>query len=203
MSEGKLIQTGSLNKPPDVLRTGVAKLRAGHLKQGSAVRQYVDRMLQLNEEMRGNFDYPGPEHDELFQANYDHKGGEQNCQACDREALLIRKPRIKQDPVIHYGLIGSGNQVMKSGATREKFRRENGILCFEMEAAGLMDSFPCLVIRGICDYADSHKNKKWQRYAAATAAGYAKEVLSIIPPPKRGRGRRIYVCDPITKNMGF
>jgi hypothetical protein len=56
-----------------------------------------------------------------------------------------------------------------------------GILCVEMEAAGLMDEFPCLVIRGICDYADSHKNKRWQPYAAATAAAYAKELLSIIP----------------------
>ena len=54
-------------------------------------------------------------------------------------------------------------------------------MCFEMEAAGLMNTFPCLVIRGICDYADSHKNKRWQGYAAATAAAYAKELLSIIP----------------------
>jgi nucleoside phosphorylase len=44
-----------------------------------------------------------------------------------------------------------------------------------------MNSFPCLVIRGICDYADSHKNKKWQGYAAATAAACAKELLSVIP----------------------
>ena len=51
-----------------------------------------------------------------------------------------------------------------------------------MEAAGLMNSFQCLVIRGICDYADSHKNKRWQPYAAAAAAACAKEVLSVIPP---------------------
>ena len=57
-----------------------------------------------------------------------------------------------------------------------------GVLCFEMEAAGLMNKFPCLVIRGICDYADSHKNKKWQAYAAGTAAACAKEVLLVIPP---------------------
>jgi hypothetical protein len=50
-----------------------------------------------------------------------------------------------------------------------------------MEAAGLMDDFPCLVVRGICDYADSHKNKLWQGYAAAMAAAYAKELLSVIP----------------------
>lgn len=67
-----------------------------------------------------------------------------------------------------------------------------GLLCVEMEAAGLMDAFPCLVIREICDYADSHKNKKWQLYAAATAAAYMKELLSVIPPrevTKTGRAK--------------
>jgi hypothetical protein len=52
------------------------------------------------------------------------------------------------------------------------------------EAAGLMNSFPCVVIRGICDYAVSHKNKKWQPYAAGTAVACAKEVLSLIPLSK-------------------
>jgi hypothetical protein len=51
-----------------------------------------------------------------------------------------------------------------------------------MEAAGLMDNFPCLVIRGICDYSDTHKKKNWQPYAAATAAAYAKELLGVIAP---------------------
>jgi nucleoside phosphorylase len=69
---------------------------------------------------------------------------------------------------------------MKDGSIRDKLARELGIICFEMEAAGLMDNFPCLVIRGICDYADSHKNKQWQEYAAATAAAYAKELLYVI-----------------------
>jgi nucleoside phosphorylase len=49
-----------------------------------------------------------------------------------------------------------------------------------MEAAGLMNDFHCLVIRGICDYSDTHKNDQWQRYATATAAAYAKELLRII-----------------------
>ncbi len=44
-----------------------------------------------------------------------------------------------------------------------------------------MPSYSCLVIRGICDYSDSHKSKEWQKYASATAAAYAKELLSIIP----------------------
>jgi nucleoside phosphorylase len=77
-------------------------------------------------------------------------------------------------------LIASGNQVMKDGKTREQLRQELTVLCFEMEAAGLMDSFPCLVIRGICNYADTHKNKQRQAYAAAVAAAYAKELLRTI-----------------------
>lgn len=84
--------------------------------------------------------------------------------------------------VVHYGTIASGNQVIKTAVERDRLSAElGGVFCFEMEAAGLMNSFPCLVIRGICDYADSHKNKQWQMYAAGTAAAYAKEVLFMIP----------------------
>jgi nucleoside phosphorylase len=87
------------------------------------------------------------------------------------------------DVVIHYGLIASGNRVIKDGAERDRVASElEGVLCFEMEAAGMMNTFPCLVIRGICDYADSHKNKEWQPYAAAMAAAYTKDLLSVIPP---------------------
>jgi nucleoside phosphorylase len=72
---------------------------------------------------------------------------------------------------------------MRSATQRDAVSADlGGVLCFEMEAAGLMNNFPCLVIRGICDYADSHKNKQWQPYAAGIAAAYAKEVLSVIPP---------------------
>jgi nucleoside phosphorylase len=79
-------------------------------------------------------------------------------------------------------MIGSAYTVIKDAGLREELRRALKIICVEMEAVGLMDSFPCLVIRGICDYADSHKNKKWQLYAAATAAAYMKELLSVILP---------------------
>lgn len=65
---------------------------------------------------------------------------------------------------------------------RDKLARDPGILCFEMEAAGIMNRMPCLVIRGICDYCDSHKNKEWQGYAAMTAAAYTRELLSYISP---------------------
>jgi nucleoside phosphorylase len=80
-------------------------------------------------------------------------------------------------PCTHYGTIACGNILIKDGKTREAIRKETGALCFEMEAAGLMADFPCLMVRGICDYADSHKNKKWQGYAALAAAAFTKEQL--------------------------
>jgi nucleoside phosphorylase len=64
---------------------------------------------------------------------------------------------------------------MRDAAQRDQVSAELGdVLCFEMEAACLMNNFPCPVIRGVCDYADSHKNKRWQAYAAGTAAACAK-----------------------------
>jgi nucleoside phosphorylase len=71
---------------------------------------------------------------------------------------------------------------MKDALLRDQFAIENNVLCFEMEAAGLMNQFPCLVIRGICDYSDTHKNKEWQGYAAMTAAAYSKDLLCRMPP---------------------
>ena len=59
----------------------------------------------------------------------------------------------------------------KDAAARDRIIANLGedCICFEMEAAGLMNHFPCLAIRGICDYADFYKNDRWQRYASATA----------------------------------
>jgi len=178
--DGKFIQTGSLNKPPIALMTGVSKLKAIHRRKGTAIRENVNCMLELNPVMQQDFSYRNPEDDQLFQADYDHINSYKDCEGCDKECLIQRKPRTTS--IIHYGLIGSANQVMKHGVTREKLRQEKGIICFEMEAAGLMDNFPCLVIRGICDYSDTHRNENWQPYAAATAAAYAKELLGVIAP---------------------
>jgi hypothetical protein len=74
--------------------------------------------------------------------------------------------------------------VVKDAQFRDLFDKDFGghLLCVEIEAAGLMNDFPCIVIRGICDYADSGKEKTWQEYAAAVAAAYAKELLGCVQP---------------------
>lgn len=109
--------------------------------------------------------------------------------------MFTRPPRSSNNPLVHYGLIASGNQVIKDSLMRDRVVGDLGgeIMCFEMEAAGLMNDFKCLVIRGICDYADSHKNKLWKPYAAGVAAAYAKELLSIIPVVQTQTSPKAYV----------
>jgi nucleoside phosphorylase len=167
---------GMLNKPPRQLLNAIAAVRTSHFKKETSINYFLSEMLQKNQGMDPEFKYQGTENDHLFDSNYEHAGGS-TCAECDATRTIRHSTRIDNNPRIFYGLIGSGNLVWKESKTRDKLRDEYGILCFEMEAAGLMDNFPCLVIRGICDYADSHKNDRWQPYAAATAAAYAKNLL--------------------------
>ena len=180
-TDGRFERTGTLNKPPPVLLANVQKLQAQQKRVGNQISKYLSEMLERYPTMKDEqYFYQGADHDLLFEATYHHQGGN-SCRGCDRSKVIDRTPREMTSPRIHYGAIGSANWVVKDAATREKLKEDLGIICVEMEAAGLMDEFPCLVIRGICDYADSHKNKRWQPYAAATAAAYAKELLLIIP----------------------
>jgi nucleoside phosphorylase len=177
---GRFERTGMLNKPPPVLLTAIAKLQAEHGLERSRIPALLSEAVARNPRMREKFAYRGEDQDLLFDSEYDHPDSGNTCEDCDKRRLVTRPDRASLDPVIHYGLIASGNQVIKHGRSRDSLAQPLDILCFEMEAAGLMDNFPCLVIRGICDYSDSHKNKQWQDYAAATAATCGKELLSMV-----------------------
>jgi nucleoside phosphorylase len=200
IEEGQFVRNGSLNAPPPVLLSAVNNLEARRDLRGHQLAQYLSVMD--TPELKLKYMYQGKENDSLFKADYDHVEGNDTCDQCDKRRLVSRPIRNETGPVVHYGTIASGNQVMRHGGTRERWRQESDVLCFEMEAAGLMNNFPCLVIRGICDYADSHKNKQWQGYAAATAAAYAKELLSFIPAIETTKGSKIgsgfsderYIC---------
>ncbi|TRX89728.1 hypothetical protein FHL15_009318 [Xylaria flabelliformis] len=84
-------------------------------------------------------------------------------------------------PVIHFGAYASGDTVMKSGEHRDQIAAREEVIGFEMEGAGVWEIFPCIIIKGVCDYADSHKNKKWQEYSAFTAAACLKALLEVWP----------------------
>ncbi|KAJ5455028.1 hypothetical protein N7530_002368 [Penicillium desertorum] len=173
-------EQGCLIGPPKFLLTALTTIQAHHYAEGSLVPEFISNIqVKMPPHNATRFARPTQE-DCLFQADYDHIASD-TCINCDRSKVVPRPSRKHGEPVIHYGLIGSANQVVKDGRRREQLARDLGLYCVEMEAAGLMNDFPCLVIRGICDYADSHKNKEWQGYAAAVAAAYAKELLLVVP----------------------
>lgn len=121
--------------------------------------------------------------DILFDADHDHVGDATDCRDCDNKRMQRRGlSGAYICPKVHYGLIASGNKKIKDAKLRDKLYKDynNNLYCIEMEAAGLMDDFHCVVIRGICDYADSHANDTWQRYAAAVAAACAKTYLGVL-----------------------
>ncbi|KAN0083920.1 hypothetical protein V8E54_003008 [Elaphomyces granulatus] len=181
VASGVFQQTGMMNQPPQVLLSAIARLRADDIMgQNQSIVDMISNVLDANVEMKAPCSRPTNEQDTLFNSAYDHPQHEDTCINCDKRHLIHRDPRTSDEPRIHYGLIASGNQVMKHGKTRDQLGEKHGMLCFEMEAAGLMIQLPCLVIRGICDYSDSHKNKQWQGYAALTAAAYAKMLLSVV-----------------------
>ncbi|KAL9473975.1 hypothetical protein ACSS6W_008355 [Trichoderma asperelloides] len=96
----------------------------------------------------------------------------------EEKRLLEREKSDKaQEPTVHVGSIASGDMVMKSAEDRDKIAKREGVIAFEMEGAGVWEELPCIVIKGVCDYADCHKNKRWQDFAAATAAAALKAIL--------------------------
>ncbi|KAH7114771.1 hypothetical protein B0J13DRAFT_460125, partial [Dactylonectria estremocensis] len=188
---GKTIQgqafqhTRFLNQPPTTLRTALTGIQAQYTRKGHKLDEAINVIIEKNPRLRQEYERPQPSTDRLFKAEVTHDS--RGCAAfCANEPsnLVPRRERTKHEdnPAIHYGLIASANQLMKDALVRDRLATEKDVLCFEMEAAGLMNHFPCLVVRGICDYSDSHKNKEWQGYAAMAAAAYAKDLLCRIAP---------------------
>ncbi|KAI8634366.1 pfs domain-containing protein [Xylariaceae sp. FL1651] len=182
-ADGGFKLKGVLSAPPAELRNAVWEMKSDHRITNNMIEQFISAMLQKGS---GLDDYrrPPSESDVLFAADYQHVSNQSTCEQCDQEQAVERLPRRHNDPKIHYGLIASGDRVMRSAIKRdiEVQRLGDDILCFEMEAAGLTTEFPYIVIRGISDYADSHKNDAWQHYAAATAAACTKELLTYLDP---------------------
>ncbi|KAN0078947.1 hypothetical protein V8E54_005460 [Elaphomyces granulatus] len=192
----------NLPRPARKIRAALAKLQT---EQGrdwlqNKTSEYI-RVLQ--QRLSNMVTYPGAMEDKLFKSTYPHKhheplecaicaNGDGRDNVCDKaigmsceelkchEQELVLHRRLSQpyNSVVHFGLIASGDTVMKSGEDRDDIATRDGVIAFEMEGAGVWENFPgSLVIKGVCDYADSHKSKRWQNYAAATAAAVTKGFL--------------------------
>ncbi|KAM0340546.1 hypothetical protein ACHAPQ_001072 [Fusarium lateritium] len=189
IQDHSFVATGSLNQSPQLLSTAVSALEAEYELEGQHLSSQVDKALEQRQHLRKKYSRPPPDSDKLYQSNFVHPDPSSECaEVCGNDSvhLVDRSTRSDQDdePVIHYGLVASSNKVMKDALARDSLAASDDVLCFEMEAAGLMNHFPCIVIRGICDYSDSHKNKEWQGFAAMIAAAYAKDLLYQILPSK-------------------
>ena len=91
--------------------------------------------------------------------------------------------RHEDQPRIFLGAIGSANKLLKNPQKRDLLRDQFGVKAIEMEASGVADATwnhrtGYLVVRGICDYCDTHKSDTWQKYSAVTAAAYVKSLLA-------------------------
>lgn len=187
---GKTIQnqrfdtTGFLSQPPTVLLTAINGLQAQYEIDGHQLEEAINNVLEKKPRLSKKYKRPDISTDRLFKPEAAHNSSCTTDCVHDPSNLVLRSARGNEEdnPAIHYGLIASANQLMKDALVRDRITAEMDILCFEMEAAGLMNHFPCLVIRGICDYSDTHKNKEWQGYAAMAAAAYAKDLLYRISP---------------------
>ena len=174
-SDGEVLQRkGFLNSPPMALRTALAKIRSDHEIEDSQIQALLSQAFKRRPKLKANFSHPG-----LCESDKDRAVDEYLAKDGTK---IFREAR---DPEVHYGIIASSNTLVKSSRQRDdmlaRLKDENITpMCFEMEAAGPMNSFPCIVIRGICDYADENKNDLWQKYAAVTAAAYAKEYLQYV-----------------------
>ncbi|GAP82991.1 putative nacht and wd domain protein [Rosellinia necatrix] len=160
-----------LSQTEPVVRSAIRSIKLDWPDEGRHFLRYYESM-KARRHRTGTFEDPGIERDKLH--GTDNKN----------EDCLVERPwRTKSERTqVWYGSIGSGDKLMRNATRRDQLRDSYDLIGLEMEAAGAMNRIPVGVIRGVCDYADRHKNKEWQPYAAAMAAAYAKALLAKIGP---------------------
>ncbi|KAJ5590153.1 Pfs NACHT and ankyrin domain protein [Penicillium hetheringtonii] len=206
---GQFIHTGSLNRPPNALLNASNQLKSNYAMYGSKINEYLDNVERRFPRLAPQYTRRECLEDPLLVSKRGCRTSTEDyilsslwqavitmivyllglwaiSPVIEENKRLSEKAeaRTQGEVRIHHGLIASGNKVIKDTQSRDSIDKAFGghLLCVEMEAAGLMNDFPCIVIRGICDYAGSEKEKTWQEYAAAVAAAHAKELLGCVYP---------------------
>jgi nucleoside phosphorylase len=184
---GHFERKGSLAPPPTALRNAVREVAVQ--RRGTdydPISKNVERIQnETGSRTQRRFKFPGAANDHLYSADYEHQQKGVSCEdgGCDKNQRIRRVINEEDDSfvVVHRGTIASGETVIKDAKRRDDLAELYKVLCFEMEAAGVLTDFPCMVIRGISDYCDSHKNDEWHGYAAAVAAAYARQLFFHMP----------------------
>ncbi|KAF2224155.1 nucleoside phosphorylase domain-containing protein, partial [Elsinoe ampelina] len=186
LSDGTFQLIGHLNQPPTRLLTMINSIRSDHEQESNGIHKMVEEVVKSMRKAttRRKYQRPLEQSDILFKAGFAHtlndsRGCLETC-AKEQSQIVSRNIRLPEDDdlsVVHYGPVASANTVMSNALERDKLLAERGVLCCETAAAGLMNHWPCLVIRGISSYADSHRSDAWEGYAALSAAAYASSLL--------------------------
>jgi nucleoside phosphorylase len=207
---GHFVHTGSLNRPPNALINASNLLKSKYEMYGSKINEYLDDVEKKFPRLAPKYTRCECLEDPLLVSERVHRTpSEVHFLSRFWQAIIIivayllgfwstspvnkesghlpektEVTRTRREVRVHHGLIASGNKVVKDAKSRDSLDKVFGghLLCLEMEAAGLMNDFPCIVIRGICDYADLEEEDSWQEYAATVAAAYAKELLGCVHP---------------------
>ncbi|EDN05636.1 conserved hypothetical protein [Histoplasma mississippiense (nom. inval.)] len=215
-----------LGRPDREIRTLLAGLKARR-----TCSEFQGQMLQhLRTIQQSDSQWHLPaSNDILFEASYHHKhysvdpsvgcccfygdspddiceeALEKNCNSLGCDGNRVSRHRDTTEGIeasVHIGKIASTDTVMKSGEHRDQIVRKERVIGFEMEGAGVWDNISCIIIKGVCDYADSHKNKTWQAYAAATGASAAKAFLEYWRPIHREEREHHWMV-PFGRNPRF
>ncbi|KAF2231522.1 hypothetical protein EV356DRAFT_490220 [Viridothelium virens] len=167
----ELLHSGHiLARTETVVRSAIGSIKKAPDDTNTFLPHY--EKIKRKKHTGGTFIDPGQDRDKLYEIN--DNGDEHVIQ---RE---LRPPSRRVQ--VWYGPIGSGDKLIKNAQKRNELRDKYGFIGLEMEAAGTINRIPVGVIRGVCDYADKHKNKEWQPFAAAMAAAYAKAILFRVRP---------------------
>lgn len=176
---GHFQRKGFLAPPPTALLNAAREMAVRRQRMDHDPIWDNLQRIRVNDRTLHNFKFPGAVNDHLYPPTYKHQQVGVPCEGgCDPKQRIKRS--IDEDDsfvVVHRGTIASGELVVKDAKKRDELAHKYGVLCFEMEAAGALADFPCMVIRGISDYCDSHKNDEWHGYAAAVAAAYSMQLF--------------------------
>ncbi|TLS27284.1 hypothetical protein PpBr36_05524 [Pyricularia pennisetigena] len=191
IQDQRFVVTGRVSPPPRILSAAIRSLKVEHESDGNNLGVLVKEALERCPQLKRNYAQPDPSEDVLYKTDYVHQSlSERSDQACIQQ--IPRRQRHDEDAfAVHYGLVVSGNSLMEDAMLRDKYSSEKDVLCFEVEAFGMMNVTECAVIRGICDYSDTHKKEKWQAFAAMNAAAYASSLLRKLDPEKVQREKKL------------
>ncbi|KAL4908820.1 hypothetical protein BDW74DRAFT_174053 [Aspergillus multicolor] len=180
-SGDKITPEETLGRPSPEIRSFLSQIKTRHEALTNAQRHYLVKIQQGVQAP-----CPGFQDDVLYSDDFIHEDdGYQSVLGPKvnevNEAVVARRRESDVLPFLHFGALASGDSVIMSAEVRDNIARRFGVIGFEMEGAGVWDSFPCILVKGVSDYADSHKSKNWQYFAAASSAACMRAMLDEMP----------------------